>query len=233
MHFSHYNIEFLFTQVQNGTINMTIGRVSLEALQSKSTLLTYPNLLIISTFTSPVGYPYTSIERIVMPFSNMVWFCSCIAIVFIIQYLLLCKNIYQTNDSRVQNDNSLVIFEAINSSLGGPLSAKALPALNRSGMTVWLLASLVLRTIYSGALFDLMQAQINERPVDTIERLIESNYKIVCSPFSYDIIYESIPGLRKQWVSKIVHIPYSYFFSQYFTSLDCKLTRPMWVNYQQ
>lgn len=102
------------------------------------------------------------------------------------------------NDIRRNDDYIFVVFEAINLTLSGSLPARTLRAFKRSGLTVWLLATLILRNIYSCTLFDLLQAQINERPVDTVERLIESNYEIYCSPTTYDVIYQYIPVLRKQ-----------------------------------
>lgn len=186
----------IYCQMKNGLVNMTIDSLTMSG--SKSNAFTHPFFMMPVTIVSPIGMPYSSLERIAMPFSNLVWLCTLIATIFIVQYFYLCRGLNGMNDIRRNDDYIFVVFEAINLTLSGSLPARTLRAFKRSGLTVWLLATLILRNIYSCTLFDLLQAQINERPVDTVERLIESNYEIYCSPTTYDVIYQYIPVLRKQ-----------------------------------
>lgn len=66
------------------------------------------------------------------------------------------------------------------------------------GMILWLLATFVLRNVYLGALVDLLAGQIDEDPVDTIERVIQYNYTIYCTPATYEMFYRSMPRIRNQ-----------------------------------
>lgn len=166
--------------------------------QTNSVSFTYPHSLLPTMFASPRGLPYSSLERIAMPFSNIVWLCILIAIVSVVNYLHLCRRFHQMTDIRVNNWCLSVVFEAINSTLGGSISVKTLGVFNRSGLTVWLLATVILRQIYSASLFELLQAQINERPVDTIDSLIKSNYEIYCTPSTCQHIHQNIPKLRER-----------------------------------
>lgn len=177
---------------------MTIAALLTTILESRSVSSTYPNLLLVAMFASPNGSPYSSIERIAMPFSNMIWCCILFASICLVVYLYLCKTLNRTNNMKIKVENFSVIVVAVHSTMGGSVPIKSLHNVNRSGLIIWLLATLVLRNIYSGSLFDLLQVQLNKPPVDTIQGLIESNYKIYCSPGAYDIIFRSIPELRKQ-----------------------------------
>lgn len=51
---------------------------------------------------------------------------------------------------------------------------------------------------YVGSMFDFLQAQVNERHIDTIEQVVELNYTIYAAPAPYDILYFSKPQVRQQ-----------------------------------
>lgn len=195
------NYSIFFLQVANGSSNMSIGGLIITELQSRPISFTYPHLIMDTMFATPVGLPYSSMARIAMPFSDIVWMCTLIATLFTFAFLYLSKILNRSIDRRSENWNFSVIFELIESSLGNSMPVKILNTFNRSGLTIWLLGTLVLRHLYLCSLFDLLQMRITERPVDSIERLIQSKFKIYCSPAAYDAISHSIPELREQLVT--------------------------------
>lgn len=66
------------------------------------------------------------------------------------------------------------------------------------GLILWLMATFILRNIYLGSLFELLTDQVNEDPVDTLDKIVEHNYTIYCTPSSYEIMYKNMPHLRSQ-----------------------------------
>lgn len=148
------------------------------------------------------GMPLSSMRRILMPFSNILWLFILACIVSMV--FLLCLNkkkrtpILQDKRSKSSNDFEASIFDVFSTFLGLPLTVTAFRNNMMLGLILWLLATFVLRNVYLGAVFNLLAAQINEDPVDTIERVIQHNYTVYCTPATYELFYKSMPRIRNQ-----------------------------------
>lgn len=149
---------------------------------------------------SAIGVPYTSIEKIAMPFTFEVWICLLATMLIVIFLFYFCGRVKANVQSELRTAQGTIalIMDILNSAFGGPLSEASIRNGSRFGFAVWLLMSFILRNLYSGSVFTFLQAQVNERPVDTIDRVIELNYIIYATPATYDALYESEPRLRKQ-----------------------------------
>lgn len=159
-----------------------------------------PHFALSMHFAYAKGMPLSSMRRIFMPFSHVLWWFVLASIVFMI--FLLCLN-KKTRTPQQDGPNSVQdyeasVFDVLGSFLGLPLTGKVLRNNTMLGMILWLLATFVLRNVYLGALVDLLAGQIDEDPVDTIERVIQYNYTIYCTPATYEMFYRSMPRIRNQ-----------------------------------
>lgn len=187
-------------QVVNGQINLTCGGTPLNLDRAKICSATSTYLTTSVYVASAIGIPYSTYERIAMPFSSGVWLLFLLSLK--ISILLFCfyeeMKMRLSEHHRTTQRNFALGLDVINSTLGGALSDVTMRNGSRFGFIIWLFMSFVLRNLYSGLVFSFLQAQVNERPVDTIDRVIEFNYTIYASPATYNALYNTEPRLRKQ-----------------------------------
>lgn len=181
---------------------MTIGAIAPTDSRSRLFSTSTAHLALSVYFACPVGIPYSSIRRIFMPFSYGIWICTVVAICFTILLLFLNKRTRSSGKSEKSaeshGDYATLIFDVIGSFLGNPLTAHALRASALLGFILWLLASFFLRNVYLGSLFNLLTAQVNQKSVDTLERVIEHNYTIYCTVSTYELLSKTVPKLQNQ-----------------------------------
>lgn len=184
----------------DGSVNVTMGAFGVTVNRTRIFSSPKPHLTLSMHFAYSKGIPLSSMRRILMPFSYEIWLFIIACIVFMI--LLLCLNkktrMLQKNGPNHIKDYEATTFEVMGSFLGLPLTKIALRNNMMLGMVLWLLATLVLRNVYLGSLFNLLTEQFNEDPVDTIERVIEHNYTVYCTPAVYELFYATMPPIRKQ-----------------------------------
>lgn len=130
--------------------------------------------LVIST-----GEPYSSYEKLWLPFSNDVWLLLILTFICAFLVFLVFKLTNETvrkfvYGSRVTSPlyNVLIVF------LGQSL--RILPGRNfaRYHLMIYILFCLIIRTGYQGVQFDLIFKDIRKKSPDTIEGLIEQGYSI-------------------------------------------------------
>lgn len=188
----------VFSYLSNGTINMTFGAIVLSSARLDENSFTTPHIVMSVFLASPAGIPYTSLQRIAMPFSNIAWLCVLLAVIMKFGFLSWRSKLNAVMGSRDRSSIPPFLI-AIQSALGDSLDNKTIQFINnRCSLIIWISTTLVLRTIYSAELFDLLQAQINERAVNSIDRLIESKYHVYCQPMTCEYIHANIPQLRHQ-----------------------------------
>lgn len=132
--------------------------------------------------------------------------------------------------SRFYADRTTSIFISLlnmtNVFLGGSMT-QVMNWNARRIFAVWLLSSLILRNAYQGSLFNFLQSQVRQQPVDTIAKIIEFNYSLYVTKATSDVLIERTPKLRTQlsWplynkfnlssATKYVNIPcFSIYFNK-------------------
>lgn len=161
---------------------------------------TSPHLGLSVHFACPIGIPYTSMRRILMPFSREIWFCTVASILLVAFLLCLNKKAQSSPDNETHSkiDYVVSLFDVLESFLGLPIAERTLHENAMLGLILWLLTTFILRNVYLGSLFNLLADQVNEDPVDTIERIIEHQYTVYCTPATYELLHKSMPHLRAQ-----------------------------------
>lgn len=142
-------IETPIFQVFRGLINMTVGGFvfnpeRMSKYTATSTHATKSSYLAI-------GVPYSSIERIAMPFTFEVWICLFVTILIIIMLFCFCEHVKSYGISKLMTAQETItlILDIVNSAFGGPLTQKSIRNGSRFAFTIWLLMSFILRNLYS------------------------------------------------------------------------------------
>lgn len=129
------------------------------------------------SFVIPSGQKLTAMETLVFPFQIHVWICilSCFAVG--------CLVIFMAN-TRTGTIRAFVIGHGVGHPNLNMFSAfignvqKQVPKKNfaRYLLTVFLLYSLVMRTLYQGSFYRILQSGMQKREVQSIQEMIDSNF---------------------------------------------------------
>lgn len=132
------------------------------------------------SFMIPPGAEFSSFEKFARPLDAVTWICLLIFIGCGFAAILLVKNF---SSKKVQQfifgvgveNPSLNIVNAI---YGG--SQKTLPKLNfaRYLLMMFIIFCLVMRTLYVGSLFRFIQGKVHHKEVESIDDMIEKDYKV-------------------------------------------------------
>lgn len=136
----------------------------------------------------PASVPYSSLKKIQMPFDTAVWIWILIAFI-----AALFFTYHRINPSRLTS-----FFDVINIFLGGPIMQMPQRSIIKFALSVWMLATLVLRNAYHGKMFNFLQAQLYAQPVDTLAKVEHFNYTIFVMPIVYEVLSYNMPQLRPQ-----------------------------------
>ncbi|XP_053699473.1 uncharacterized protein LOC128746451 [Sabethes cyaneus] len=195
--------------VIEGEMNFTLGYFGYNYLRHKYMSLTqnyyYSELLVI---VSP-GESYTSFEKLLLPYSNSLW----LAFIGTITASLLTIVVIGRMPLRVQNfvfghRNRTPSLNLINSLFGGSLFK--LPGRNfaRFFLTLWIIYTLILRTVYQQALFNFLQQSPNRSSPNSLKQLVDNDYPIFLIPtevYVFDHMPELKPLLRIIPAERIHH----------------------------
>lgn len=180
-------------------VNMTIGAIgySAQRLPYLTPSSSYYQSALL--FAVPRGRNYTAFEKLFLPFQLTIWLGTgaLFGLAAIIFAFLRCagRNRFEFvvgAENRTPFLNMVVIL------LGDTLSI-SMPTRNfaRYVLMVWMLACIVLRTAYQGAMFHLLQLPRTTQAIDQLGDLIAANYSLRTSPGLF-YLFDNIPKARTQ-----------------------------------
>lgn len=130
-------------------------------------------------FGVPVGEPYNSYEKLVLPFDDEVWILIILTFIvtFIIIFLLKFMT-FRIKDYVIGENVSSPAFNVILIVFG--FSQDPLPQRNftRFLLIVFILYCLIMRTAWQGKMFEFMQQDMRKPEVKSIEEMIEKNFTL-------------------------------------------------------
>jgi hypothetical protein len=151
-------------------------------------------------FVVPPGRDYTSFEKLIYPFELTSW-------IFILMFLLIGIFVIFIIERRsiiiqnfvFANDVKSPYLNMLNGIIGG--SQHVLPKYNfaRFILMNFLLYSIVIRTLYQGSFFELLKSNKRHEPAQTIDEMIERDYKFFASEGIVDLL-QSSEAIRKRFV---------------------------------
>lgn len=190
-----------FDLLRKGVVNLTMFAIVNTVERSTEFTASFPYAYASIYFTAPHGPPISPFVKLALPFQPLVWLC-----IVIIFAATIAVNIYVSCGSKQRRDfvlgakNQHPLLHFINMSLGGVVTQLPIRNFARTIFTIWLIGSLVLRNIYQGALFNLIQSQKPALEFTTLEQLAEHNFTIYASVQTLRILELGSPHLRKKLV---------------------------------
>lgn len=168
--------------------------------------LTMPHLYDTMSFLVPIGVPYTSLQKIYLPFSLPVWLwlLSAYGIAFLFSLLRM--------------HSSMSFFNITSIILGGGVGDEPQQFNARFLLLVWMSTTLILRNAYLGVLFDLLTGQVHHQPVDTFARIKQFNYTFYATPYVTSLMRDIFPALQDK-LSQSICMRFHCLFSALNLSL--------------
>lgn len=146
----------------------------------------------------PPGRPYTAFENIFRPFQKNTWIC--LGILFGLGFLVIIVIRFQAltvpdfvYGAKVRGP----FLNMYNLFLGG--SSVAMPTRNfaRTLFFLWIYFSFITRNLYQAKQFQFLQAQDNSSHLQTIQQLIDQNYKFYAHDGTVKYL-GSLPAIMKR-----------------------------------
>lgn len=129
----------------------------------------------------PAGSPFTPFEKLLRPFNVNSWIA--VFVLFIIAVFVI--TIVSFSSIKVRNEvfgsnNRHPYLNIVEVFLGGTLNIKNLPTKNfaRTLLMVFILYSLVIRTIYQGCLVKNLQSEDRKPSVSSIDEMLQKDFKL-------------------------------------------------------
>lgn len=173
--------------VMKNQADFTLGMYTITFLRSRfmtSSALYYsvPFILIV-----PPGQSFTPFEKLFRPFTFTVWIF--LLVVFLTATVVITIIKFQptfVRDFVFGSKNRSPYLNVLNGFVGG--SFHILPGRNfaRSLLMMFLLFSIVKRTLYQGALFQFLQSDDRKKEIQSIEELVNANFKVYMMPSSVE-----------------------------------------------
>lgn len=191
----NFNIEYTYIGVEGAFYNNDSSTGPWKSLQNEESDISLCDWWLIGSrmqvfdastsyhsakvvFLIPPGRILTSIEKLILPFSNFLWLT--IAVCFLIGLLVIfvvrrkAKNIQNFVLGTATGDPYLNMFIGL---IGG--TQKILPRRNfaRFLLMVFLLFSLIIRSLYQGSFYKLLQSNSRLGEVQTIDEMVRKDFK--------------------------------------------------------
>lgn len=173
--------------VINNEVDLTLGMYTITYLRSKymtssEFYFSVPFILIV-----PPGVPFTPFEKLFRPFKIEVWILLLVAFTTAASVVTVVK--FQSQSVRnfvFGSKNRSPYLNILNVFVGGSMSM--LPGRNfaRFLLTMFLLFSIVKRTLYQAGIFQFIQADDRGREVQSIDELVQKNFKVYMMPSSLE-----------------------------------------------
>lgn len=177
-------ILFLIIQLSKRQADIAIGGL-VDIVEYRQKLsVSFPYINEDLRFTVPVGIPFTPLQKLLMPFDGWIWLSLLITllIIAITSQFILRQPILDV--LRILLEGSLVHM---------PRNIK-----DKMLMVIWIFAALIIRNVYQGALFDIMQTPIRHKSIETIADVIQFNYSVQCAISVCSLIEKATPNMQLQ-----------------------------------
>lgn len=174
--------------VINGQVDLTIGMYTVTFLRDRYMSSSEFYFSVAFVLIVPPGNVFSSLEKLFRPFQTNVWLMMVLA--FAVGSFVITIVKLQTN--RIKNfvfgsQNKSPYMNALNALLGGSLHILPKQNFARSLLFMYLLFSLVNRTLYQGALFQFLQADDRQKSIQSIDELMETDFLVYVLPSTMEL----------------------------------------------
>lgn len=193
MKFPH---KFLTLKVYNGKANVAIGGYFLTEDRVVFFTPTIQYLQSSFGFNFKESDSYLSVTRLTAPFHNNIWMANIGFLLISAAVILLTKKLSGIRRHFLIGGhlNRTPILNMWTTVLGNPIAnqmmtqAQYFGTFARAITILWIFQWLIIRNSYQGALYTFLQSTKLTSPYDTIDKIRQSNCKILLSPSAYPLI---------------------------------------------
>lgn len=160
-----------------GEVDMVVGIYFLIQVRAKYLSFTQVYLSSPSLVVIPPGAPLSALEKLKIPFKNIVWYylLSVLLIgIFVITIVRKLSNGIQVLIFGSDIQSPLLNF--INIIFGGSLHVLPKTNFSRYLMMNFILFCLVQRTLYQGSLFKFLQSDLRGREIESLDEMVDNKF---------------------------------------------------------
>jgi hypothetical protein len=173
--------------VINNEADLTVGMYTITLLRSKvmsnsEFYYAVPFIMIV-----PPGSQLSSFEKLFRPFSIVVWILllTTFGIAFVIITIVKCQR-NSLQDFIFGTGNRSPYLNVLIGFVGGSQTNEPQRNFARYLLMMYLLFCLVKRTLYQGALFQFLQIDDRHSEVQSIDEVVDKNFKVFMLPSSLE-----------------------------------------------
>uniref|UniRef100_A0A182LSF4 Uncharacterized protein n=1 Tax=Anopheles culicifacies TaxID=139723 RepID=A0A182LSF4_9DIPT len=184
-------------------VNLTLGRFAIRGDRNLVMKCSRSYYTVRMIFAVPAGREYTPFEKLFRPFSRSTWMLvtAYLLIALCVICTIRCSGRPYLRDFVFGRGISTPILNLLNVLFGGAL--QQLPARNfaRTLLFLWMYYCLVVRTSYQGSLFEYLQEHKNFGPLQTVDAMVDENYRFY-SLYESSLYLEQMPKIlsRITWL---------------------------------
>lgn len=186
-------------------VNITLGGMAFTYSRKEVMTPSFPYYQSALYFAVPEGRDYTAFEKLFLPFRYIVWSntLALFAATAVLFGALRCAG-RRHLDFVVGAGNRTPFVNMVAVFLGAGFTDAAMPTRNfaRYVLMVWMLACMVLRTAYQGALFQLLQSQMRAPPIEKLDDLIAANFSLRMEKTLFRL-FDDIPKAKPLYVFQL------------------------------
>lgn len=161
---------------------------------------TFPYMYASINLLIPFGVPYSSIQKITLPFTRTVWVYIFVTFLLTLVAVQLIKWKIRKTHLNIDQPTAKLYLNTISICMGNSIIESEIPKRHyaRFSLIILVIFAFIIRNAYQGSLFIFLQAQIQAQPVDTLDKIMQYNYTLYVIPVNYEFLSASNPNLRKQ-----------------------------------
>ncbi|XP_065365321.1 uncharacterized protein LOC135958344 [Calliphora vicina] len=166
------------TMLKNRETNITMGYFRRTALRDKIATPSYVTYYL--TFVAVMLRKQTQFQNVGMltfPFDKTTW-----TLIIVIYVLIVVMNSFNVKNRIVENFQIHQVF------IGMPIKNVPKITSKRLRLSVMLITSFILRSVYQSLLFHLLRTHFYEEPPQTLDGLVANGYKAICSEMSLNFV---------------------------------------------
>lgn len=166
------SVVFLNQQIADGVVNLSIGMMGQSVFNNRKfrTSISYYEEAVL--YALPPGRDYTALEKLLLPFRASLWLACGFS--FVVATLMLWTLGWIPRCTK----STAPILEMFSVFAGGGYSetGRRVRGPDQYWLLLWLFVTLVLRTIYQGYMFMIMQTNAQVMPPNTLADLLAEGY---------------------------------------------------------
>lgn len=178
-------------------VNLTIGAIAFTGDRFAVMSPTFPYFQSATCMAVPKGRHYTAFEKLFLPFNTIIWVGTVALFVGAAVMFALLRLAGEARLQFVVGQHNRTPFVNMAAVFLGNALTDAMPVRNfaRYVLMVWMLACIVLRNAYQGALFHHLQVPKFAAPIDRMDDLIAANYSLRVHPTLF-YLFDGIPKAK-------------------------------------